>query len=83
MSKLTLTVDPDVIKQAKSYAASQQQSLSKLVENYLRTLPKAPETEEPALELKGLVADLAGVIDESELAKHNADYVRFLQEKYQ
>ena len=83
MSKLTLTVDPDVIRQAKSYAASQQQSLSKLVENYLKTLPKAPETEEPALELKGLVADLAGVIDESELAKHHADYVRFLQEKYQ
>ena len=47
MSKLTLTIDPDVIRLAKSYAASQQKSLSKLVENYLkkRGCPYTAHTE--------------------------------------
>ena len=38
MNKLTLTVDPEAVRQAKAYAANQQQSLSKLVENYLKSL---------------------------------------------
>jgi predicted HicB family RNase H-like nuclease len=35
-SKLTLTLDKDVIKKAKEYAATQERSLSNLVESYLK-----------------------------------------------
>ncbi len=37
-TKLTLTIEEDVIKTAKSYAQKKGRSLSDLVENYLKTL---------------------------------------------
>ena len=37
-SKLTLVVDPSVVRRAKSYASSHQTSVSSLVEAYLRNL---------------------------------------------
>lgn len=83
MSKLTLSMDPEVIKQAKSYAASQQQSLSKLIESYLKTLPHTPERSESEVPLTGLVAELAGVIKDHSQADEGADYIEYLQEKYQ
>ena len=36
--KLTLKLDKEVIEQAKVYAAASQKSLSRLIENYLRSL---------------------------------------------
>jgi hypothetical protein len=38
ISKLTLTIDNDVIMNAKKYASANQRSLSDLVENYLKSL---------------------------------------------
>ncbi|WP_422445885.1 MULTISPECIES: DUF6364 family protein [unclassified Endozoicomonas] len=69
MSKLTLTVTPEVIRQAKIYGASQQQSLSRLVENFLKTLPEEPDTGKvrPEKQLTGRNAELAGIISEKEL----------------
>jgi hypothetical protein len=37
-TKLTLTLEKDVIEKAKEYAAKQGQSLSSLVENYFKHL---------------------------------------------
>lgn len=37
-TKLTLTIEKDVIEKAKEYAARQGQSLSSLVENYFKHL---------------------------------------------
>jgi len=36
-TKLTLSLDESVIDQAKAYAAAQQTSLSRLIEEFLRT----------------------------------------------
>lgn len=36
VTKLTLTMDGDVIEKAKKYAAGKNKSLSKLVEGYLK-----------------------------------------------
>ena len=80
MSKLTLTVDADIVKQAKLYAASQQQSLSKLVENYLKSLPACTNSQKPVL--TGVVAELAGILSEDELSNISS-YSDYLQEKYQ
>lgn len=80
MSKLTLTVDPEVVKQAKIYAASRQQSLSKLVENYFRSLSHEESAEKT--ELTGVVAELSGILDEEELQQGNS-YEDYLHKKYQ
>ena len=39
-TKLTLTLDKEVIKEAKAYAKDHGQSLSKIVENYFKDITK-------------------------------------------
>ena len=41
-TKLTLTVEREVIDRAKKYAQSKGRSLSDIVENYLKSLTKEP-----------------------------------------
>ena len=37
-TKLTLTIEQDVIEKAKKYAKDKERSLSSLIENYLKAL---------------------------------------------
>ena len=58
MAKLTLSVDPQVVQQAKRYARAQRTSVSRLVEDYLQILSRArlDTAEAPVLrELRGLL----------------------------
>jgi hypothetical protein len=41
-TKLTLTIEASVVADAKKYAASKGNSLSKLVQNYLKTITSVP-----------------------------------------
>jgi hypothetical protein len=57
-TKLTLTIDPDVIERAKRVASQQGRSLSDIVENYLKVIstevPKSSSQLSPTLKsLKG------------------------------
>lgn len=56
-TKLTLTINDDVIRAAKNYARIKEKSLSSLVENYLKslatTVEKKPFLSPEILKLKG------------------------------
>jgi len=39
-TKLTLTIDQEIIEKAKQYAKGKNRSLSDIIENYLKTLTK-------------------------------------------
>ncbi|WP_316834732.1 DUF6364 family protein [Pedobacter nutrimenti] len=55
-TKLTLTVEEDVIKKAKSYAKQTGRSLSELIEKYLETLTEEHrETKQISPKLRKLV----------------------------
>jgi hypothetical protein len=78
MAKLTLSVDPAVVKRAKEYAARRGTSVSGLVEGYLDLVSQAPSAGDapvtPLLarlraELKGMRAD-------------RGSYRRYLARKY-
>ena len=58
-TKVTLDIDPNLIKQAKSYAKKNKVSLSVLIENYLSLLTKKSEV---ISEISPLVESLTGVI---------------------
>lgn len=45
-TKLTLTIEQEVIKTAKTYAKSKGRSLSDLIENYLKTLSDKDQLQE-------------------------------------
>lgn len=60
ITKLTLTIEEEVIEKTKKYAASTGNSLSKLVENYFRSLindeSKTPQSKK-LQKLKGIIPD--------------------------
>lgn len=55
ITKLTLTIEQDVIKTAKIYAQKKGRSLSELIENYLKALSnKDKDPDELSLRVKRL-----------------------------
>lgn len=54
-TKLTLTVEKDVIERAKSYAKSSGRSLSELIEQYLDTLTQENSSRKISPKLKKLI----------------------------
>lgn len=54
-TKLTLTVEKEVIERAKSYAKSTGRSLSEIIENYLNQLTQDKEIETLSPKLKKIV----------------------------
>jgi hypothetical protein len=78
-SKLTLSLEKDVIEQAKEFSRRQHKSLSKLVESYLRQLTRGtPEHEE----VTPLVEELSGVISAEHAERRREEYADYLAEKY-
>ena len=71
-TKLTLSLDDQVIAKAKQYAKIHKTSVSHLVENFLDEI-----TSEKAIVLTGTVAELAGIIPE--LPNDRSEY---LEKKY-
>ena len=61
MSKLTLSVDARVVRDAKRYAAARGTSVSQLVERYLGLLSKPPAADEQTPVLRMLRGAARGV----------------------
>lgn len=73
-TKLTLTIEQDVIKTAKTYAQKKGRSLSELIENYLKTLTtKDKQPDELSPRVKRLVGSV-------KLAR-DYDYKKALQDE--
>ncbi len=78
-AKLTLSLDQEIIAQAKEFSRSHHKSLSKLIEGYLRQMVRGDDATEQATPL---VARLSGVIDAKKLGDHKNEYAEYLAEKY-
>jgi len=79
-SKLTLNVDKDLARKAKTYARSQGRSLSDLVESYFKILTsKSDDTE---FDLTTKVKSLLGSIRVTEDFDYKADLKAQLSRKY-
>ena len=74
-TKLTLTLEKDVIAEAKEYAKQNGISLSEMVENYFVLLTKASKSGET--ELSSTVRSLKGSFN----APDNFDYKTVLREE--
>ncbi len=77
--KLTLSLNGNIIEDAKRYAKSNNISLSKLIESYLGSLTKKEEKE---VEITPLVKSLSGVISIDEDFDEKEEYTQYLIEKY-
>jgi hypothetical protein len=77
--KLTLSLDKSIIESAKDYAKSNNISLSKLIESYLKTLT---QRKKKSTEITPLVESLSGVITLDEEFDVKKSYTDYLIEKY-
>ena len=76
-AKLTLEMDKDVIESMKCYAANNKKSLSRLVEDFFKT---SIEETKDTISISPLVKELTGIISEKDM--DNADYIDYLEKKY-
>lgn len=78
-TKLTLTIEDTLIKEAKEYAKQQGRSLSDIIESYLKTITKdqthGPKISPVASSLRGSFTIPSGFDYKQELSKR-------LSEKY-
>ncbi len=77
-TKLTLTIDKDVIEKAKRYAKGTQRSLSEMVQKYLESLgePESNEGYSPKMkQILQLIPDNIPQISDEELDDARREYL--------
>jgi hypothetical protein len=79
-TKLTLSLDKQIIDAAKQYAKKRNTSLSNLIENYLMSIVKPSKTSE--VEISPLVKSLSGVLKIDKKTEHKKHYADYLRKKY-
>ena len=77
-TKLTLSINSDVVEKAKSYLKSSSQSLSGLVEEYFRLLIKTREQKKVDTPV---VKELTGILRNLKRSEKDVIY-DYLKEKY-
>lgn len=77
-TKLTLTIDKEVIEEAKVFAKKQGKSLSQIIENYLKSLPEESRDEEISPNVKKLI----GIISLPEDFDYKKELQKALTKKY-
>lgn len=78
-TKLTLTVEKDVIELAKVYANKKGRSLSDLIESYLKTLVQKDNNKKP---LSPNVKKLLGAVKVPKGFDYKKELEKTLNEKY-
>ena len=78
MSKLTLSVDENVVARAKRYAEQQGTSVSQLVETYLDALARPSVVEDE--ELPPVTRRLSGILKGVKFDRE--EYIDYLERKY-
>ena len=79
-TKLTLKLNQEVIKKAKSYASEKKLSLSRLIENYLNALTSEKSTDD--FEISPFVKSLSTGIKISADYDYKKDRADYLDQKY-
>ena len=78
-TKLTLKLDQNVIQSVKIYAARNNRSLSRLVEDYFRNL--IMDSNNNKKNISPLVQELSGIINQKDIEGLN--YTDYLESKYE
>ncbi len=78
-TKLTLSVDKEVVRKAKRYAKGQRKSLSQLVSNYLDFI--SSQARQPP-EIDPEVLEASGQIPPDKIPELKDPKYRYLKEKY-
>ena len=83
-TKLTLKLDEVVIERAKEYAASQNRSLSRIIESYLQSLTIQADSKNNSedFQISPFVKSMSSGVHIPADLDFKADYSNYLTEKY-
>jgi hypothetical protein len=80
-TKLTLTIEREIIERAKNYAKDKNRSLSDIIENYLKILTEK-EKKDKDQKLNPIVASLKGSFRMPKNMDYKKELRNRLEEKY-
>jgi len=80
-TKLTLTIEQEIIERAKNYAKQKNRSLSDIIENYLKMLTKE-EKKQKNDNLSPIVKSLKGSFKMSKNMNYKKELGKRLEKKY-
>ncbi len=80
-TKLTLTIEQEIIERAKNYAKEKNRSLSDIIENYLKILTKE-ERKQKSNKLGPVVRSLKGSFKMPKNMDYKKELGNRLEEKY-
>jgi len=80
-TKLTLTIEQEIIERAKLYAKSKNRSLSDIIENYLKILTKEKEKNRTK-KLNPVIESLKGSFKMPKNMDYKKELKKRLEEKY-
>ena len=80
-TKLTLTIEKEIIKRAKNYAKKKNRSLSDIIENYLKTLTKEDQKQKEN-NLSPIVKSLKGSFKMAKDLDYKKELQKRLEKKY-
>ena len=80
-TKLTLTIEKDIIERAKNYAKGKNRSLSDIIENYLKILTDK-EKQDKNQKLNPVVESLKGSFKMPKNMDYKKELRNRLEEKY-
>jgi len=80
-TKLTLTIEEDIIKRAKEFAKEQNRSLSDIVENYFKAIT-ANKIKNKTDELSPITRSLRGSLKLDSNIDYKEELAKRLEEKY-
>ncbi len=80
-TKLTLTIEQEIIERAKKYAKEKNRSLSDIIENYLKILTKS-EQKKKVEKLNPIVKSLKGYFKMPKNMDYKKELRNRLEEKY-
>jgi len=82
-AKLTLKLDKNVIENAKHYAASKNQSLSNMIESYLKAITDKEQTiQDDDFEITPFVKSLKSDVKIPQDLDYKNEYGGYLSEKF-
>lgn len=80
-TKLTLTIEQEIIQRAKAYAKDRNRSLSDIIESYLKMITKEESNKELST-LNPVVKSLKGSFKMPKNMDYNKELRNRLEEKY-
>ena len=81
-TKLTLTIEQSVIEKAKVYAKQKGQSLSDMVENYLRSVTHSTRPDTGEMLASPLVSSLRGSFKSNSEGDDKEELTSILEKRY-